>query len=87
MLKTLQKKAIRIVHGTKYDSHTNKLFQKSRITKVENILNKQSLLLTYNYQQKNFPNEILKLFDNNLHNNNILTQGTCLNVAGNLKKS
>ena len=42
MLKPLQKKAIRIVHGTKYNSHTNELFQKSRITKVENIFNKQS---------------------------------------------
>ena len=38
------------------------------------IFNKQSLLLTYNYQQKNLPNEILKLFDNSLHNNNILTR-------------
>ena len=29
---------------------------------------------TYNYQQKNLPNEILKIFDNSLHNNNILTR-------------
>ena len=34
--------------------------------------------LTYhdyiNYQQKNLPKAILKLFDNSLHNNNILTR-------------
>ena len=29
MLKTLQKKAIRIIHGKKYNSHTNELFSKS----------------------------------------------------------
>ena len=34
MLKTIQKKAVRIIHGKKYNSHTNQLFQKSNITKV-----------------------------------------------------
>ena len=42
MLKTLQKKAVRIVHGKKYNSHTNELFQKSDITKVKNIFEQDS---------------------------------------------
>ena len=74
MLKTIQKKAIRIIHGTKYNAHTNELFHKSKITKVENIFEKQSLILTYYYEQKKLPDSILKLYDNSLHNNSILTR-------------
>ena len=74
MLKTLQKKAIRIIHGKKYNAHTSELFQKSNITKVENIFEKQSLILTFHYQQKKLPKAILELYDDSLFNNNIITR-------------
>ena len=73
-LKTIQKKAIRIIHGTKYNAHTNELFHKSKITKVENIFENQSLILTYYYKQKILPESIIKLYDNSLHYNKILTR-------------
>ena len=37
MLKVIQKKALRVVFGTKYNAHTSGLFQSNGITKVENI--------------------------------------------------
>ena len=74
MLKNIQKKAIRIIHGARYNEHTDELFQKSRITKVENIFELQSLILTFNYQQRKLPDRILELFDKSLQNYNIQTR-------------
>ena len=74
MLKTLQKKAIRIIHGKKYNSHTNELFSKSNITRVENIFEKQSLILTFNYKQKKIPKSIIELYEDSLFNKNIITR-------------
>ena len=52
MLTKLQKKAIRLVHGVKYNAHTDRYFKESRITKVKNIFEKESMLLTHKYLQK-----------------------------------
>ena len=38
MLKVIQKKALRVVFGTRYNAHTSGLFQSTGITKVENQL-------------------------------------------------
>ena len=55
MLKVIQKKAIRVVFGTKYNAHTSGLFQSNGITKIENIFERDSLLLlTFKYQKKVF---------------------------------
>ena len=74
MLSVIQKKAIRIIHGARYNAHTNELFQKSKITKSENIFETQSLVLTYQYQQRKLPEAILKLYDNGLYNRNLMTR-------------
>ena len=73
-LSVIQKKAIRIIHGARYNAHTNELFQKSKITKSENIFESQSLVLTYQYQQRKLPEAILKLYDNSLYNRNLMTR-------------
>ena len=72
-LSVIQKKAIRIIHGARYNAHTNELFQKSKITKSENIFESQSLVLTYQYQQRKLPEAILELYDNSLYNRNLMT--------------
>ena len=73
-LKVTQKKAIRIIHGARYNAHTDELFQKSNITKVENIFAKQSLILAYKFQQKKLPNAIQELFDKSLQNDSRFTR-------------
>ena len=52
MLRVLQKKAIRIIFSVKYNAHTSNLFDKSKITKVENIFEKESLIAAYKFQNK-----------------------------------
>ena len=41
-LKTVQKKALRIVFSKKYNAHTDGLFEKGRISKEENIFEKEA---------------------------------------------
>ena len=74
MLKNIQKKAIRIIHGARYNEHTAEPFKKCRITKVKNIFKLQSLILAFNCQQRILPDRILELFDKSQQNNNIQTR-------------
>ena len=60
MLKVIQKKALRVVFGTKYNAHTSGLFQSNGITKVENIFERDS----FKYQNKSLPQAIIELYDN-----------------------
>ena len=80
MLKVIQKKALRVVFGTRYNAHTSGLFQSTGITKVENIFERDSLLMTFKYQNKSLPQAIIELYDNSLYGNNILTrhQTSCI---------
>ena len=66
ILKTIQKKAVRIIHSAKYNAHTDSLFAKSRITKAEDIFKRESLLMTFKYQKKILPNAIMTLYENSL---------------------
>ena len=73
-LKTTQKKALRIIFSVKYNGHTSSLFEQSKITKVENIFEKESLILTYKYQNKILPPAIQDLFDKSLYDKSIMTR-------------
>ena len=53
-LKTVQKKALQIVFSKKYNAQTDGLFEKGRITKVENIFEKEALVMTHKFQKKNY---------------------------------
>ena len=74
MLSILQKKALRIIFSAKYNAHTDPLFERSRITKVENIFEKESLLMTYKFQNNCLPTSIQKLFDNSLYDKDRITR-------------
>ena len=70
-LQTIQKKAIRIIFNEKYNAHTSNLFRTSRITKVENIFEKESLLLVYKYRNNSLPTEIKNIINNSQQTNTI----------------
>ena len=74
ILKTIQKKAIRILFKAKFNSHTSKLFEWSRITKVENIFNKQSLILCQKYQNRELPHSIHKILHDSIVRSGIETR-------------
>ena len=60
-LSKLQKKALRAIFKTKYNSHTNKLYELSCITKVSDIFQKESLKLMYQHKESVAPIAISKL--------------------------
>ena len=51
-----------------------------KITKVENIFEKESLIAAYKFQNKTLPTAIMGLFENSLYDNNIITrqQTSCI---------
>ena len=73
-LKTLQKKAIRIIYNLRYNAHTDKYFEISKITKVDNIFEKDSLLLTHKFHMWKLPKAIIKLFNDSIYDPNRLTR-------------
>ena len=60
-LSKLQKKALRAIFKSKYNSHTNILFELSKITKVSDIFQKESIKLMYYHKEGLAPTTISKL--------------------------
>ena len=73
-LSVIQKKAVRIIHSKKYNSHTSKLFEENGITKFENIIEMEGILMTYKYLNKELPKAIMHLFESNIETNRIATR-------------
>ena len=57
-LEVLQKKAVRALFKVKYNSHTGRLFELSRIVKVEDIAKKDNLMMMYKFKEKMLPKAI-----------------------------
>ena len=74
VLKSVQKKALRAIYNVKYNAHTSKLFNQSKVTKIENVFEKESILLTHKYLNLSLPKEIIKIFDDSLQNTAIHTR-------------
>ena len=74
MLKILQKKAIRIIYNLRYNAHTDKYFEMSKITKVDKIFEKDSLLLTHKFQMGKLPKAIRKLFNDSIYDPHRMTR-------------
>ena len=51
----LQKRAIRTIHNAFYNSHTDPTFRKSKLLKLHDIFEYQSLLFTYDYLNNKLP--------------------------------
>ena len=73
-LATIQKKAIRIIHNSKYNAHTSELFRESKITKIENIFEKESIIFIHKYKNNSLPLETQKLINESLQLNRIGTR-------------
>ena len=57
-LKIIQKKCLRIVFNSNYNTHTGKLFQLSGITKVENIVKREASIISYKFFNNELPSAI-----------------------------
>ena len=83
-LQNIQKKALRIIYNTKINAHTSELFNKSRITKIENLFERESLILIHKYKNNSLPLEIQSLIDRSINLSTTNTRSRAdFNVAPN----
>ena len=73
-LKTIQKKCMRIIFNSKYNTHTDRFFQFTKVCKIENLFQKEALQLTYKYHNNALPQAIQNLFDKSIHKPSTLTR-------------
>ena len=64
-LTTIQKKAICILHGKKFNSHTSNLFKTNGITNSENIPKRERILLSYKFLNNELPQAVMNLSKSN----------------------
>ena len=85
-LVTLQKRALRSIFCAKYTTHTNILYFLSRITKVEDIVESESLKIMYNFKEGSLPAAVLQLFEKSTSSQTSITRNqkspTFLSVKG-----
>ena len=67
---SMQKRAIRIIHNAPYNSHTDPKFKKSRILRLNDLFEYQSLLFISDYLTNNLPNSFSGCFPTNSDINN-----------------
>ena len=51
-INVLQKKCLRIMNFSPYNSHTNKLFKLDKILKVEDLIRMEQLKLAYQFKKR-----------------------------------
>ena len=73
-LKVLQKKAIRVIYGAPINSHTSNLFRISGITKVDKIVENESIMLIRNYINKQLPRNLNNIIDDLIRENKKATR-------------
>ena len=70
----LQKKCIRIMTFSKFNTHTNQHFIDLGLLKVKDIIKTQQLKITYDFHNNSLPHQVQNLFNycDNVHGNNLV---------------
>jgi len=61
-IKLLQKRAIRLVHNSAYNSHTDPLFKSSKIMKIDDLYEFQAALFMFDYAMHILPTSFESMF-------------------------
>ena len=68
----MQKKAIRIIAGAKYNDHTEPLFKELKVVKLDDLLELKLAKYMYSYTKGSLPTPVMHMFitnaDIHLHN-------------------
>ena len=64
-LEVLQRKAIRAITNSKYNTSSSQLFKKTKILKLGDIYNTQINMFMYDYTTSNVPTSLSQLFTSN----------------------
>ena len=69
-IEVLQKKCLRIMTFSDFNSHTNPLFLDLKLLKVRDIIKSQQLRIAYDFYTNSLPSDLQKLFqlDSDVHN-------------------
>ena len=69
-IEVLQKKCVRIMTFSDFNSHTNSLFIDLKLLKVRDIIKSQQLKLVFEFNNNLLPHDLMKLFklDRDIHN-------------------
>ena len=70
----LQKRALRIMTCSKYNAHTDPIFKKLKLSKIQDIFNVQNLKIYYKYKIGKLPQYFMTMFTINA---DIHPYGTC----------
>ena len=65
IITVLQKKCIRIINFADFNSHTNELYDKNQLLKLDDIIKIEQLKLVFNFKDKKLPKDLLNLFQLN----------------------
>ena len=63
IIEVLQKKCLRILTFSDFNTHTNKLFADLKLLKFRDIIRSQQLKLVYNFKNQDLPDDLSNLFD------------------------
>ena len=85
-LQKLQKKALRLIFNTRYNSHTRELYIISKITPIKNLHQHEAIKFIHKFQDGKLPNMINEILEQNSERNLRATQDTTLRYPPGLKK-
>ena len=68
-MSNIQKRALRAIFNTNYNSHTQSLYDISGIEKIENICTKERIWTMYQYKMGKLPKAISNLIESSLNTN------------------
>ena len=76
-INVLQKKCIRIMNFAPYNSHTNTLFYRNQILKLEEIIKIEQLKLAFQFKKNALPIDLLDIFqcNENIYNTRNMMHG------------
>ena len=78
-IRILQKKCLRIMNFSVFNSHTNPLFIQNRLLKLDDIIESSRLQLIFEFTNKNLSEDLCNLFnftvDVHTHNTRVMHKG------------
>ena len=74
---TLQKRAVRLITGSKYNAHTDPILKKTGLLQLEDIFNISVLKFYYKLKKNKLPHYLQNLFSDSLNDQRPNTTNVC----------
>ena len=74
LISILQKKSIRVINFSPYNSHTNNFFINDKILKLDDVIKIEQLKLVFEFKNNNLPDDLSDVFKLNNQTNSLQTR-------------